>query len=108
MARALELDNFIEQRDNSHDSLHRLRERMGQIPRGWQLLKLRDVLKEDRSMIEPQSFPERKFWVVTMDCIESNSGRLMRRVELEGKRIKSMKYRFDSNHILYGKLRPYL
>lgn len=74
----------------------------------WERVKLGDVLKEDRKGVNPQEYPNEKFWLVTMDCIESNSGRLIKKIELEGRQIKSMKYMFNSTHVLYGKLRPYL
>lgn len=43
-----------------------------------------------------------------MDCVETNTGRLLQRVVVRGKEVKSVKFRFSSEHILYGKLRPYL
>jgi len=74
----------------------------------WKLVKLKEVLKQDRRTIDPQKYPNKKFWLITMDCVESSTGRLIKRIELKGKEIKSMKYSFNSSHILYGKLRPYL
>ncbi|MEM3713207.1 MAG: restriction endonuclease subunit S [Thermoproteota archaeon] len=75
---------------------------------GWKWVKLSKVLKEDRQGVNPQEFSDKKFFLVTMDCIESNSGKLLKPIECYGKEVKSMKYKFNTNHILYGKLRPYL
>ena len=74
----------------------------------WKWVKLRDVLKEDRQTINPQNYPDREFFLITMDCIESDTGRLLKIVKCYGKEIKSTKYVFNTKHILYGKLRPYL
>jgi type I restriction enzyme S subunit len=78
------------------------------LPKGWKWVKLKEILKEDRQSINPQEYPDKEFFLVTMDCIESNSGKLLKKVKCLGKEIKSMKYKFDTKHILYGKLRPYL
>ena len=75
---------------------------------GWEWVKLRDILKEDRGTINPQEYPDKEFFLITMDCIESETGRLLKVTKFFGKEIKSMKYRFNQKHILYGKLRPYL
>ena len=77
-------------------------------PEGWKWVKLGDVLKEDRRTINPQDYPDEDFWLVTMDCIESDTGRLLKIIKSKGREIKSTKYLFNSDHILYGKLRPYL
>lgn len=79
-----------------------------ELPEGWGWIKLKDIVTEDRNQINPQDFPEQEFWLVTMDCVETNTGRLLQRVVVRGKEIKSVKFRFNSEHILYGKLRPYL
>ncbi|RLF03384.1 MAG: hypothetical protein DRJ59_00805 [Thermoprotei archaeon] len=76
--------------------------------KGWKWVKLRDVLKEDRQTINPQNYPDREFFLITMDCIESDTGRLLKIVKCRGKEIGSTKYVFNTKHILYGKLRPYL
>ena len=78
------------------------------LPKGWKWVKLRDVVKEERTQVKPWEFPDKKFWLVTMDCVESNSGKLIQKVEVRGQEIKSVKFVFNSKHILYGKLRPYL
>ena len=79
-----------------------------ELPEGWKWVKLRDVLKEDRRTINPQEYPDREFFLITMDCVESNTGRLLKVIKCHGKEIKSTKYIFNTKHILYGKLRPYL
>jgi len=79
-----------------------------ELPKGWRWVRLGEVLKEDRKTINPQDYPAENFWLVTMDCVESNTGKLLKKINLCGKEIKSTKYQFNFNHVLYGKLRPYL
>jgi type I restriction enzyme S subunit len=79
-----------------------------ELPEGWKWLKLGDVLKEDRQMIDPQECPMREFLLITMDCVESGTGKLLKIIKCCGREIKSAKYKFNASHILYGKLRPYL
>lgn len=78
------------------------------LPRGWKWVRLKDILRQERRTINPQDYPDKEFFLVTMDCIESDTGRLLKVKECRGKEIKSTKYKFNANHILYGKLRPYL
>ena len=87
-----------------------LKEKTGpyELPKGWRWVRLGEVLKEDRKTINPQDYPAENFWLVTMDCVESNTGKLLKKINLCGKEIKSTKYQFNFNHVLYGKLRPYL
>jgi len=79
-----------------------------ELPEGWRWVTLGDVLIEDKTPINPQEFPEKDFWLVTMDNVESHTGRLIKRVIVKGREIQSTKYVFNEEHILYGKLRPYL
>jgi len=74
----------------------------------WSSMKLKDVVTEDKKQIKPQEFPKEEFWVLTMDCVESETGRLVKEVYNFGSNIKSIKVLFNKKHILYGKLRPYL
>jgi len=109
MSKQVKLDAFL--RENTTKNVEESREEIQgayDLPEGWRWVKLKEVLKEDRQSINPQDYPDKEFFLVTMDCIESNSGRLLKTVKRLGKEIKSMKYKFDTRHILYGKLRPYL
>ena len=67
--------------------------------KGWKWVRLGEVLKEDRRMINPQDFPNKEFWLVTMDCIESDTGRLLKVIKSRGRNIKSAKYMLSLIHI---------
>lgn len=79
------------------------------LPAGWQWRKLGDLCDLDRQMIEPSSDRAKDLPYLSLEHIEAQTGRISRdpleKVEDEG---KSTTFFFDSRHVLYGKLRPYL
>jgi type I restriction enzyme S subunit len=79
------------------------------LPKGWRWVKLSDVCKQDRRIVEPNTAEAGALTYYSLEHIESMTGRILRapneEVEDEG---KSTTFRFDERHVLYGKLRPYL
>lgn len=49
-----------------------------------------------------------KLWQITLDHIESNTGQLIKKVKKPLSEAGSSTHAFDSRHVLYSKLRPYL
>jgi restriction endonuclease S subunit len=73
--------------------------------------KLRELvlpLKETNQRLTPANFPENEFNYLGMENVESETGRIVNFNPVLGKQIKSSSVIFDEEHILYGKLRPYL
>jgi type I restriction enzyme S subunit len=68
---------------------------------GWMEKRLGDICEYDKTSIQANDLP-----YVGLENIESNSGRFIG--SLESKNVKSKTFYFDSKHILYGRLRPYL
>ncbi|MCE4619393.1 MAG: restriction endonuclease subunit S [Desulfurococcales archaeon] len=81
---------------------------IGRIPKEWQVVKLGDVAKIDTKAVTPK--PGVKYYYIGLEDIESDTGRLLKHPEdlIDGSEIRSTKYYFTANHVLYGKLRPYL
>jgi type I restriction enzyme S subunit len=79
------------------------------LPAGWRWVPLADVCQQDRQVLDPQSVEARRRTYLSLEHIESITGRILRQpsepVQDEG---KSTSFGFDARHILYGKLRPYL
>ena len=65
-------------------------------------------LRETTQRLTPAEQPAEIFNYIGMENIESISGKLVNFVPRSGCEIKSSCVVFDANHILYGKLRPYL
>ncbi len=79
------------------------------LPDGWRWVKLGDVCRQDRQIVESFSSEAGALAYYSLEHIEAETGRILKspleRVEDEG---KSTTFRFDERHVLYGKLRPYL
>jgi type I restriction enzyme S subunit len=70
---------------------------------------LRDICAQDRCAVSPNDSRAKDRPYLSLEDIESNTGRIFHDasipVENEG---NSTTFLFDSRHVLYGKLRPYL
>jgi len=79
------------------------------LPKGWKWVRLEDVCDQDRQTINPNTPLSASLPYLSLEHIESNTGRILREpsesLEDEG---LSNTFSFNSQHVLYGKLRPYL
>lgn len=74
-------------------------------------IKIADVifpLEQTTKRLTPAKTPDKIFNYIGMENVESETGKLVNFFPIEGLQIKSSCTVFDSEHILYGKLRPYL
>lgn len=71
--------------------------------KGWDTLPLKKVAPEAPSA-EKQAG---KVWVLNLDMIESNTGKLIDKVYIKDSDLQSV-VPFDEGNVLYSKLRPYL
>ncbi len=70
---------------------------------------LKEVCYQDRQIIEPDSEEAASRPYLSLEHIESNTGRILRESsESKPGEGKSTTFAFDPRHVLYGKLRPYL
>lgn len=64
---------------------------------------------EDIAPIQQGSVPEAdKYWLLNLDMVESNTGRIIDYLFCEEKDIGNSTVAFDTKNVLYSKLRPYL
>lgn len=78
------------------------------IPDTWELVRLKSISTFGNFN---QASPEKinnDDWVLDLEEIEKNTGRILEQKSASEKMIKSNKYKFNQNDVLYGKLRPYL
>ena len=68
---------------------------------GWQVLRLGDVCEFEKSQGIHAGLP-----YVGLEDIESQTARFIGSVEPQG--VKSSTFKFSTQHVLYGRLRPYL
>ena len=79
------------------------------LPDGWQWVKLGDVCIQDKCTVAPNHPTAKTLQYIGLENIESNSGRIVTSTNgALALDVKSNSFRFDSQHVLYGKLRPYL
>lgn len=72
----------------------------------WPTVSLGEVAKVERRSIQPGDIPD-DTWYMGLEHIESG-GRILGRQRAGDADLKSSKFQFGPQHVLYGKLRPYL
>ncbi len=73
----------------------------------WPLVKLNDVAPAKPLKLANVE-AEDDIWQITLDHIESNTGRLLERSKKSFSEAGSSTHAFDERYVLYSKLRPYL
>ncbi len=74
--------------------------------KSWAKKQLKDIASIQRDSIVPENIKNMKY--VGLEHIESTTGNILEVVEVNKGDLKSNKFIFDSDCVLYGKLRPYL
>jgi type I restriction enzyme S subunit len=75
--------------------------------KGWNIGKFKDLANLDRKQVLPSEFTNEDFYIGLED-IEKETGNIIKTSSENAEDLKSSKFRFTPNHILYAKLRPYL
>ena len=79
-----------------------------ELPRSWKWAALGDFLLYDAgTKREPDTLNQDR-WLLELEDVEKDTGRLLARIQVSGRESKSTKSEFRVGDILYGKLRPYL
>jgi len=78
------------------------------LPEGWEWKKLGEIAVVEKKVVLPEEIKGTYQKYIGLENIEKDTGRLTNFSETLGDEIKSNKYRFTVENILYGKLRPYL
>ncbi|BAQ64610.1 DNA polymerase [Geminocystis sp. NIES-3709] len=77
--------------------------------KSWKQVKLGDVCQEDKQIIDSNTYQLLSLTYIGLEHIESQTGRILKQpsesIKNEG---ISSTYVFNSSHVLYSKLRPYL
>jgi len=76
-------------------------------PMEWDKVALNELCDFKKTSVKPEEI-ETGDTYIGLECIEKQTGKILERFIVEAGEIKSNKFWFDSNYILYGKLRPYL
>ena len=77
-------------------------------PMGWPIRVLGDLCEMDRNTIKPSDPVASELHFVGVENVDSGTGTFNLATRSRVGEQKSMAFRFDQRHVLYGKLRPYL
>lgn len=78
------------------------------LPNGWAWSSLGDIADVMRQPVTPADQPNKAFNYLSIENIESNTGKLVNFAPTTGDKIRSAKLVFTTQDVLYCKLRPYL
>jgi len=79
-----------------------------ELPDGWVWTALEEVAGIGAEQVLPLNSPERQFNYLALENISQGTGEIVNFAPTLGAEIKSNKFKFTPEHVLYGKLRPYL
>ncbi len=71
--------------------------------KGWDIKKLSEILDVDSKSVDPNKLDEYNY--IGLEHIEKDTGKVL---TIDKGKVVSNKFVFTKDHILYGKLRPYL
>jgi type I restriction enzyme S subunit len=104
LARALYREWFVHFRFPGHESVPRLPSTLGDIPQGWEVKRLGDLISNNRRATKPgPHLDERRY--VPIDCLPSKSLALLEAKPIE--EAQSSLQLFEKGDILFGAMRPY-
>ena len=79
-----------------------------ELPKLWKWAALGDLVLYDAGIKREPKTLNKELWLLELEDVEKDSGRLLVRITASARKSKSTKSEFRVNDILYGKLRPYL
>ncbi len=104
MARALYREWFVNFRFPGHESHPRVASPLGEIPQGWEVKKLGDLIAYNRRTTKPGPHLEERRYV-PIDCLPPKSLALLEVRPIE--EAQSSLQLFEKDDVLFGAMRPY-
>lgn len=89
-------------------TLSTIEEEPWELPEGWCWCKLKDIIDFSSSGTTKNGAIAHDSWILDLEDIEKETGRLICKKRFEDVKSKSDKRAFKSGNVLYSKLRPYL
>ena len=81
---------------------------IGPVPEHWKVVKFSSVVTTVSGQVDPRAKPYAEMVHVGPENIEEATGRLINLKSAKELGLKSGKYLFSPEHVLYSKIRPYL
>jgi type I restriction enzyme S subunit len=76
-------------------------------PKGWKKASLSTICDFSKTTIKPDEIQEGDAYL-GLESIQKSTGKIIEKFTVAAGELKSNKFYFNENYILYGKLRPYL
>jgi len=76
-------------------------------PKGWEKKALKELCDFDKVSVKPEDIKEGETYI-GLESIKKETGEISEKFIVKSGEIKSNKFWFNNEYILYGKLRPYL
>lgn len=78
------------------------------IPQNWEWIRVKQVIDFSKSVSVSSEYISDNAWILDLEDIEKDSGKIVRKKRMNELRAKSDKHKFYCGNVLYSKLRPYL
>ena len=78
------------------------------IPDSWIWCRLNQLIDFSKNISTPANEIKDSAWILDLEDIEKESGRLLTKKRMRDIKSKSDKHKFAKGNVLYSKLRPYL
>src|SRR5690554_1575978 len=75
--------------------------------KGWEKVQLSKLCSFDKMSVKPDDIKEGETYL-GLECFEKMTGNILNKFTVHAGELKSNKFWFNKDYILYGKLRPYL
>jgi len=81
---------------------------IGPVPEHWEVVNLGEAMEITSGQVDPREAPYRNMIHIGPEDVEEGTGRILSPRTAEELRLKSGKYLFTPEHVVYSKIRPYL
>ena len=78
------------------------------MPQSWEWIRLGSIIDFSKSGSIKSQFISDSAWILDLEDIEKDAGRLLQKKRMKDIKSKSDKHPFSKGNVLYSKLRPYL
>ncbi len=79
-----------------------------EVPQSWEWIRLGSIIDFSKSGSIKSQFISDSAWILDLEDIEKDAGRLLQKKRMKDIKSKSDKHPFSKGNVLYSKLRPYL
>ena len=76
-------------------------------PMGWEKVRFDKLCSFEKQSVKPENINSGTYYI-GLESIQKETGKIADKVKVESNELKSNKFYFNQDYILYGKLRPYL